>query len=158
MDSAIAGRARQCRRHAGTGLLLIIAISGASRAEPAARFPLAAGEYALRATLVMPHLEEMRRIVTQERRCIGEDAAESLFPVLRQPALRGCRLGHGHARQTAFDYLLVCESARVASGTASLRHEAAQVIGMLEVKMGGKNMTFSQRVEARRQGDCAAHE
>jgi hypothetical protein len=24
----------------------------------------------------------------------------------------------------------------------------------LQIKMGGKNMTFSQRIEAKRQGDC----
>jgi len=27
-------------------------------------------------------------------------------------------------------------------------------VGVLEVTMGGKNMTFSQRIEAARQGEC----
>jgi len=29
-----------------------------------------------------------------------------------------------------------------------------RIVGVLEVTMGGKNMTFSQRVEAARRGEC----
>lgn len=141
------------------GPMLLLATAGATAATtataPAARFPLDAGAYTVRSTLVMPHLEEMRRIVDEARHCVGVGEIERLFPVLRQPALRGCRLGHGTTRHAEFVYLLVCESARVASGTATVRHEGDRVIGTLEVKMGGKNMTFAQRVEARRQGRCA---
>lgn len=41
-----------------------------------------------------------------------------------------------------------------ASGAASLEGAPERVTGILEVKMGGKNMTFAQRVEAVRRGEC----
>jgi hypothetical protein len=34
-----------------------------------------------------------------------------------------------------------------------LHADADRLDGVLQVKMGGKNMTFSQRIEAKRQGD-----
>jgi hypothetical protein len=40
------------------------------------------------------------------------------------------------------------------TGTAQLHADADRVKGVLQIKMGGKNMTFSQRIEAKRQGDC----
>ncbi len=52
------------------------------------------------------------------------------------------------------DYVLSCASARVASGTASIESAGQKRVGMLAVKMGGKNMTFSQRIEAQRGALC----
>ena len=108
----------------------------------------------------MPHLDEMRRQVAQHTRCVRDDAPDGLFPVLEQHALRGCRLDYPKSVVTADgtrrDYVLVCASARVASGTASLEADGEVLVGTLAVKMGGKNMTFSQRVEARRGAPCAA--
>ena len=124
-------------------------------AKAASDFPLAAGEYAIRSNMVMPHLEEMRRITARETRCIRQDDPLTLFPVMRQPALRGCAFGYGEARGTSFQYVLVCQSARVATGTIELTQQGAEVVGHLVVKMGGKNMTFTQHVAAVREGECA---
>ncbi len=123
----------------------------------AAQTLLPAGEYALAAQMQMPHLEEMRRVVDHRTRCLDTDDLPGLFPVMAQPALRGCSFGFPQARDDGRRYVLICRSARVATGTADFVRTRAGLIGTLRIKMGGKNMTFAQRVEARRLGtSCAA--
>ena len=95
----------------------------------------------------MPHLEEnLRYAVVREQRCLRLDEPGSWFPILRHPSLEGCRLNDRNR--------LVCASPQVASGSAQLDAAGTRVAGTLEVKMGGKNMTFHQRIEAVRLRDC----
>jgi hypothetical protein len=111
------------------------------------------GRYDLTTETWLPHLDEMRRIVREESACIGAGEAERLFPVLRQPALHGCTLVDD--RPGGRSYRLRCQSERVAIGVAHLEPRPDNGLrGLLEVKMGGKNMTFSQRVVAVRRGNC----
>ncbi len=112
------------------------------------------GTYDIEAQTVMPHLEEMRRISTHETRCLDGERLTAIFPVLRQRAFTGCTLGYETPRGERFEYVLVCQSARVATGTALIDAAATRIAGDLQVKMGGKNMTFSQHVEAVRRGAC----
>ena len=143
------------RRRSSLMLFAVWCLSALASAQATSEFPLAAGEYAIRSNMVMPHLEEMRRITARETRCIRQDDPLTLFPVMRQPALHGCTFGHGAARGASFEYVLVCQSARVATGTVELTQQGAEVVGNLVVKMGGKNMTFAQHVAAVREGECA---
>ena len=132
-------------------LTSLLMICGAS-AEPAAPSP--AHRYAVAAQMVMPHLDEMRRNVVHHTRCVADDAPDGLFPVLDQHALRGCRLAYPKQSGAREDYVLLCASAMVASGTATIERHDDKLVGTLAVKMGGKNMTFSQRVEAQRGEVC----
>jgi len=105
------------------------------------------GVYDITASTEMPHLEEnLRYATTREQRCLQADERASFFSILRHPSLEGCRLAGGS---------LVCASPEVATGTVRLDEAPGRISGVLEVKMGGKNMTFAQRVEAVRVGDCA---
>lgn len=115
--------------------------------------PFPPGQYEITWQTVMPHLDEMRRISDRETRCLRGDPSE-LFPVLRQPALRGCTLGTSAAGR----YRLACTSDRVASGNATLSGDTSTLRGALTVKMGGKNMTFSQHVTATRRGSCSGRD
>jgi len=135
-------------------LAAYVAGASPSAADPHAEFPLPDGDYDIRANMVMPHLEEMRRMTTEERVCVTRNRVSALFPVLRQPALRGCEFGYAMVRGEAVEYVLVCESARVATGSARLRRHGELIEGQLAVKMGGKNMTFSQGIRARHVADC----
>lgn len=139
-------------------LLLALTLAMLPAPGSTASFTLQPGSYDITAQMVMPHLEEMRRIVTQEQRCLGDDNPVALFPVLRQPALRGCALDYGVQDADTFQYVLVCETARVATGTARLNRSGDRIVGTLDVKMGGKNMTFSQRIEAVLRGGCGVPE
>jgi len=130
--------------------LLPTLLACAAAAEPS----LPAGRYALESRVTMPHLEEMRRQVDVQTRCLGDDDLRGFFPVMHQPALNGCEFGYPEATADGMRYVLVCQSARVATGTAALRTRGETYVGELQIKMGGKNMTFAQRVEARRLADC----
>jgi hypothetical protein len=139
------------------GRRLLVAVGGLGALNTMAatsEFALPAGEYAIHSNMVMPHLDEMRRIIAEDSRCLAKDNAPALFPVMRQPALRGCTFGFGEVRDQSLHYVLVCQTALVATGTAELTRRGGRIIGNLVVKMGGKNMTFAQRVEAVRAGDC----
>ena len=106
------------------------------------------GAYEVTATIEMPHLEEnLRYATTRERRCLPGDDFASFFPILQHPSLEGCRLAGER---------LVCARPEVATGAVRLEHAPGRLSGVLEVKMGGKNMTFAQRVEAIRRGPCEA--
>ncbi|MEX2482435.1 MAG: DUF3617 family protein [Gammaproteobacteria bacterium] len=110
------------------------------------------GLYELSAQTVMPHLEAMRRFTAVETRCLSADPS-TLFPVLRQPALRGCTLQPAAgAPGGSFD--LRCRTEMVATGTAVITTAPQHIRGDLSIKMGGKNMTFSQHVRARPLGAC----
>lgn len=113
------------------------------------------GAYEIIVQTVMPHLEEnLRYATTRERRCVSGDTLGSVFPVLQHPSFNGCRLGHISAGRGELRAPLVCENPQVATGSAWWDVRAGRITGMLEVKMGGKNMTFTQRVAATRQGEC----
>jgi hypothetical protein len=105
----------------------------------------------------MPHLEEsLRYATTLERRCLRADDLSSVFPILRHPSLQGCKLGNERRRGDTLRYHLLCASRQVATGNARLDVGPGRLAGALEIKMGGKNMTFAQRIEAVRQGECEA--
>lgn len=117
---------------------------------------LAPGTYDITARTLMPHLEEnLRYATTRERRCLRPHDLASLFPILRHHSLEGCKLGAETRRGTTILYALTCATPQVATGNARLDTAAGRISGSLEIKMGGKNMTFSERIDAVRRGDCA---
>jgi hypothetical protein len=104
----------------------------------------------------MPHLEEnLRYATTREQRCLEPDGLWSMFPILDFPALKDCRLEQESRREDAVSYALICNGGHGTTGHATWRLGQTQSIGTLDVKLGGKNMTLSQRVTARMLGDCA---
>lgn len=120
----------------------------ANAAEPSA--------YDVTARTEMPNLEEnLRYATTRERRCLYAHELASVFPVLQHPSLEGCKLAEESRHGGAIRYRLVCASPGVATGAAWLDAGPDRVAGTLKVKMGGKNMTFAQRIEAVRRGECA---
>ncbi|MCC7410197.1 MAG: DUF3617 family protein [Gammaproteobacteria bacterium] len=147
------GRVRG-ERSAAAGFVMI-ALTGLAGVAPAAGTPLQPGAYDIAARLIMPHLDGMRRSVINAQRCLRDGQPETLFPVLQQYAFGGCALDYAQTDGDTVHYVLVCESARVATGTATLSATPAGLVGTLAVKMGGKNMTFTQRIEAVRIGECA---
>ena len=131
---------------------ILLVASSATAAEPA----IPPGRYALGSQTVMPHLDAMRNSVDHRELCVADGALERLFPVLEHPALRGCTLAYPKPEAGGTRYVLACASARVASGGLLLVTAGDTFVGDLAVKMGGKNMTFTQHVRAERHGACGA--
>lgn len=116
-----------------------------------------AGLYEVITETGMPHLEEnLRYAVTRENRCLtGEDLA-SAFPILKSASLADCKLRHEGRDGDAVSYLLVCDGGHGTTGSASWRVGERLIVGTLNVKLGGKNMTFFQRVTAKPSGRCSS--
>ncbi len=103
----------------------------------------------------MPHLEEnLRYAVTRENRCLTGGDLVSAFPILQAASLADCKLRHERRQGEVVSYLLVCEGGHGTTGNASWRVGQQLNVGQLDVKLGGKNMTFFQRVTAKPLGQC----
>ena len=104
----------------------------------------------------MPHLEEnLRYATTREQRCLEPDGLWSAFPILQFAALKDCRLEPKSRQEDAVSYSLVCTGGHGTTGHATWQLGRTQSTGTLNVKLGGKNMTFSQRLIARALGACS---
>jgi hypothetical protein len=113
------------------------------------------GTYELTVETLLPHLEEnLRYATTHQQYCLGTQEATTLFPILRHLAFTGCVLSGGQSVEDRLEYSLECSNAEAASGTAHLSVSPTGVNGVLEIKMGGKNMTLSQRIIGPRLGAC----
>jgi hypothetical protein len=137
-------------RHA-IALLLWTAIATRAADMPAI-VDMPSGRWALTTQTVLPHLEEaLRYATTQDERCLAAPTADDLFPVLKHEAFAGCALA-GMTQPNAF--VLRCRNAQAASGQARVEASGTTLDAVLELKMGGKNMTLAQRVTGRRVGSC----
>lgn len=104
----------------------------------------------------MPHLEEnLRYATTHEQRCLEEHELWTAFPVLQYAALKDCKLEQESRQDAAVSYALVCEGGHGTTGRATWQLGRTQSVGTLNVKLGGKNMTFYQQVTARVLGACS---
>ena len=103
----------------------------------------------------MPHLEEnLRYATTRENRCLTGEELASAFSILKSASLADCKLRRDSRRGDADSYLLVCDGGHGTTGSASWRVGEQSIVGTLNVKLGGKNMTFFQRVTAKPLGQC----
>lgn len=124
-------------------------------ANTAAIVALTPGEYDLTIQTVLPHLEEPLRYATiRARQCLREPDATSIFPLLGHKAFAGCRLVPDADAGDDVRFTLVCKNSEAATGSAAFEVGATYLSAVLEIKMGGKNMTLSQRLYGPRVGPC----
>ena len=104
----------------------------------------------------MPHLEEnLRYTTTREQRCLDQTQLATAFPVLNHVSLKGCTLSDEIREQNTIYYELVCAGGNTTKGSAVWQIGEHQISGVLNVKLGGKNLTFYQRVTGKPLGPCA---
>ena len=114
------------------------------------------GLYEVTSQTVMPHLEEaLRYATTSSRQCLGTQEASTLFPLLRHEAFAGCSLVRDATSDADARFSLLCDNPQAATGAAHFEQQPSGFRAVLYVKMGGKNMTLSQRLTAPRLGACA---
>ena len=105
----------------------------------------------------LPHLEEnLRYAITREKRCLSEQDLSSAFPILSHISLSGCKLDRESRHEDMVAYQLTCEGGHGTTGTAQWYLGADQIRGTLDVRLGGKNMTFYQRITAKPLGACVS--
>ena len=136
-----------------SGLVAAVGLCASSLASTVSVEP---GLYELTAQTVMPHLEEaLRYATTSSRRCLGTQEASALFPLLRHEAFAGCSLVREASSDAEAHFSLRCDNPQAATGAAHFTLQSSAFHAVLYVKMGGKNMTLSQRLTAPRLGACA---
>jgi hypothetical protein len=134
------------------GWLAALSLSGTA----ATTVAVPAGEYDLTTQTVLPHLEEaLRYATTRARQCLHEADATSIFPLLRHQAFTGCALVPRAQASDGLHFTLHCANPEAASGSAVFEIDAGRISALLDLKMGGKNMTLSQRITGPRVGPCA---
>ena len=105
----------------------------------------------------MPHLDENLRYATiRDRQCLDANDLARAFPVLNDVSLQDCRLALVAQRAESASYSLQCSGGHGTTGEARWEFDATSIAGTLNVKLGGKNMTFNQRVTGRALGACLA--
>jgi hypothetical protein len=114
--------------------------------------------YRLTVETGMPHLEENLRYATiDETRCLTRADLATVFPVLKHPALQDCALRPQSEDDDSVTYILACTGSHGTTGSARWESSAHQLRGILHVRLGGKNMTFYQRITATETGaSCRA--
>jgi len=112
------------------------------------------GMYTVKTEIIMPHLiESLRYATTNTTSCLGHQDPFELFPILGQASFIGCSLvERPDSRQLEFD--LVCSNLTAASGLARFIIGKNFFNASLDVKMGGKNMKFTQKVTGQMTGPC----
>lgn len=132
---------------------LLAAVSLCGGATPVAI--LRPGEYELTTQTILPHLEEALRYATNRaRQCLRAPDATDVFPLLRHQAFAGCSLVPESEADDGLHFTLQCVNPQAASGSAAFEVDTSHVSAVLELKMGGKNMTLSQRLYGPRLGPC----
>ena len=116
---------------------------------------LNSGTYEITAETLMPNLEEnLRYAISHHRQCLGTQDVTTLFPILRHETFTGCVLVDDQTLGEQAKFSLNCQNTEAATGTARLTVNPDSIYGVLKIKMGGKNMTFSQRIKGTRLGVC----
>ena len=134
---------------------LFAAVTWAAHA--AAPVAVPSGEYDLTTETVLPHLEEaLRYATTRGNQCLRTVDATAMFPLLRHQAFTGCALVPDAKAADGLHFTLACANREAASGSAVFDVDAARLNAVLDLKMGGKNMTLSQRLHGPRLGACAS--
>ena len=104
----------------------------------------------------MPNLEEnLRYAVVTEKRCLNTHDLSGAFWMLNDVSLQDCKLVKVPEEETnATLYLLKCDGGHGTTGDARWQLGSDAIAGTLNVRLGGKNMTFYQRITAKPLGVC----
>ena len=135
-------------------LILIIAtllsvLPVVSAAEPVRR------HYEVMPETGMAHLEENLRYATRiERMCVDERELAQAFWLLRDVSLQDCKLVNLNEAVDQSLYQLNCSGGHGTTGSARWEFGSNMILGTLNVRLGGKNMTFYQRIIAKPLGEC----
>jgi len=104
----------------------------------------------------MPHLDEnLRYATTRDRRCLDVNDLARAFPVLNDVSLQDCRLALVAQRAEGANYALQCSGGHGTTGEARWEFDETSIAGTLNVRLGGKNMTFNQRITGRALAACS---
>lgn len=113
------------------------------------------GAYEVTVETLLPNLEEnLRYTNTHYWQCFGTQDVTTLFPILHLETFTGCVLVNDQVLGDQLEFTLNCQNTEAATGAARMKVDPGGIYGVLNIKMGGKNMTFTQRIKGTRLGTC----
>jgi hypothetical protein len=136
--------------HSLTLTALLFVLPSALATEPTSRL------YEVTTETGMPHLEENLRYATRvELACTNARELATAFWMLHDVSLQDCELIQvSEERPTVALYRLECHGGHGTTGSARWEFGSNTIFGTLDVRLGGKNMTFYQRITAKEVGKC----
>ena len=141
----------RCRFLALAALGIVTASATAMPATP----PTSPALYVIRTETGMPNLENnLRYAVVTEQRCLDPGDLSGAFWMTGHVALQDCALVKTDQTDDAASYALSCSGGHGTTGQATWQIGADALTGTLHVRLGGKNMTFFQRITATPLGEC----
>ena len=113
------------------------------------------GEYRVTIGLQLPHMEgvagaEVHTICVRA----GDTGTHGLVALSDHNPLRQCPASNVLQSRDGLRFDIVCPGSDAAVGTAQYTMQAHRFDGAITVKMGGKNMTMTERQSGRRVGYC----
>lgn len=131
-------------------LVLLVAPVAASAGDAV----LESGEYEVEMRLELPHVEDMGVQKKTAKVCITDSESHGIMVLSENNPLVRCPVSN--VRQTADEltFDLVCEGHNQAVAWARFRLWHDRFAGAFDMKMGGKNMTMTERQNGRRIGAC----
>ncbi len=139
---------RSRKRTPGRWFVLLLGAPLSAHAVDGARL------YRVTVETVIPHVAENLHHPQPSERCLEVADLAMLFPILAHGSLAACGLVEVRRTDANMSFVLRCPGTSETTGTAHWRLLDTGWRGHLNVKLGGKNMTFSQRIHATPLGDC----
>ena len=132
--------------------LQALAVCGSSALAGEARSPRL---YEMTTETGMPHLEvNLRYATVTEKRCLNTEDLSGAFWMLKDVSLQDCRLVKAGETVDESAYEFQCHGGHGTTGNATWQLGPTDIAGTLNVRLGGKNMTFFQRITAKAIGAC----
>ena len=122
----------------------------------AAETVLQPGLYEVTFTLELPNVIATGIGPGTLRRCVTPDDLRTgnAFGVLGDNPIRACPLKHYDISTDRAQYRIECPGPNTPSATGAFELTATSYRGVINMNMGGKNMTMSERQRGRRVGAC----
>jgi hypothetical protein len=114
---------------------------------------LTPGEYEVQMRLELPHIEDMG-VSKISSICVTGAATHGLAVLSDNNPLARCPASNVHQDGDTLTFDLVCEGNNQAIAWAKFRLAGDHFNGAIDMKMGGKNMTMTERQSGRRVGAC----
>lgn len=137
----------------GTLIVLSAITLQTSLADADGTAPLQVGAYEVQMKLELPHVEDMgvQRTATV---CITDGGTHGIVVLSENNPLARCPASNIRQSGDELTFDLVCEGHNQAIAQARFQLWPDRFVGAFDMKMGGKNMTMTERQTGRRTGNC----
>lgn len=132
---------------------LLLSLPEIAVAEPAPQ--LQPGAYEVLMSLELPHVEDMGVRKTQTV-CIKEGSTRGIAVLSDNNPLARCPASNVKQTDDVLTFDLICEGHNQAVASARFQLSQDRFTGAFDMKMGGKNMTMTERQTGHRIGVCTS--